>query len=139
MRSSESSVKTLEFLYIQEMRSSLASEVRTSSGTVYLRKPKQLRIEQSGPERQLIVSSGKAVYVYTQRFKQVLQDSWDRWFSKNTFFPGLSGFSGTLQKLTQEYQWEIRGVGELNGEKTVEVSLRRSGEGGPKDRLDIWV
>lgn len=139
MRSSESSVRTMQFRYVQEMRSSLANEVRISSGTVYLRKPRDLRIEQSGPERQLIVASGKSVFVYTPRFKQVLKDSWDRWIERNTFFPGLSGFSDTLQKLTRDYRWEIRGDGEIDGEKTLQVTLHRKGEGEPADHLDLWL
>lgn len=138
MARSDSTIKSMSFGYIQEVRSSLTSEVQTSSGIAYFSKPRNLRIEQKEPERQLIVSSGKTVFIYTPRFHQVIKDSWNNWFSKNSFFPGLVGFSETLKKLKKDYNWTIVGVDDLNGEETFSVRLENAGDD-TGQRLNLWV
>ena len=138
MSESDSSTESIQFDYIQEMSSSLSAEVRKSSGTAYFKKPKNLRIDQKGPERQLIVSSGRNVFIYTPRFNQVLKDSWDGWFAKSIFFPGLIGFEKTLEKLKKDYEWKIVGVSDLNGEKTWSVRLTQTPPGGGAD-LSLWL
>lgn len=135
---SDLSLESIQFNYLQEMHSTLTSEVHSSSGIAYLKKPKELRIEQIEPEKQLIVSSGKNVFIYTPRFKQVIQESWNRWFANNLFFPGILGFSETFQRFKNEYHWEITGTLELNGEKLVTVHLQSLSK--EKDHhLNLWV
>ena len=137
MAQADAALKTVSFDYVQELRSEAASEARRSSGTASIRKPRSLRIEQTDPERQLVVSDGHSVYVYTPRFHQVLKDSWKHWLSQNLFFPGLSGFSDTLKKLEEDYTWEILGEVQLRGEKTLALRLKKNGT--PGESLDLWV
>ena len=137
MREANSSISSIRFNYVQEMTSELSREARKSSGKAYVKKPRNLRIEQKEPEDQLVVTSGKNVFVYTPRFNQVLKDSWKRWFSKNSFFPGLVGFDETMSKLKKQYEWKIMGASEINGEQTVNVHLRNSA--GQDDQLNLWL
>lgn len=139
MMESEKSLKSLSFDFVQETHSAVTMEKRESSGTAYVKKPKQLRIEQNEPEKQLLVSDGKTVYVYTPRFNQVVKDSWKKWFSKNLFFPGMTGFSEMLQKLKEDYQWEIGSADILNGEKTIAVLLRNNRVKNGDERLKLWL
>ena len=139
MMGSEASLRSLKFDFVQKAQSSLTSENRESSGTAYIRKPKQLRIEQNEPEKQLMVSNGKTVYIYTPRFNQVVKDSWNRWFSQNLFFPGLAGFSEMLEKLKSEYQWEISSMTVLNGENTIMVQLIPTEKKNSEERLKLWL
>lgn len=138
MAGTDASLESVRFSYVQEMHSDLSSEVRKSSGMAYFKRPKQLRVEQTEPETQLIVSAGKAVFIYTPRFNQVLKDSWDRWFSKNVFFPGLLGFSETFKKLKKEYRWQILGETDMDGNKTVVVQLNSNMQG-ENQQLKLWI
>ena len=137
MAQSDASLESVRFTYVQEMRSSLTEEVQTSSGIACFKKPRNLRIEQKEPLPQLIVSSGKYVFIYTPRFKQVLKDSWDRYFSKSSFFPGLIGFQETMQKLKDRYQWNVAEVSDLNGEKILHLRLKSLGT--DTDQMDLWI
>lgn len=138
MMESESSLKTLKFDFVQETCSALNSERHESSGTAYVRKPKQLRIEQNEPEKQLLISDGKTVYVYTPRFNQVIKDSWKKWFSKNLFFPGIAGFVEMIETLKKDYQWTVNGLAQLDGVNTVIVQLTCSDKK-RDERLKLWV
>jgi len=141
MALSDSSLESVQFNYSQKMVSSLTKEVRASSGTAYFKKPGMLRIEQVKPERQLIVSAGKFVFIYTPRFHQVIKKLWKRYFSDHLFFPGLLGFSDTLKKLKKEYQWKIVGTDMVGGEKTLTVRLKSLSQDrqGRTGHLDLWV
>ncbi len=138
MRKSDESVGSVQFSFIQETRSTLTSEVQVSSGTAYIRRPKQFRIEQVYPERQIVVSDGKKLSIYTPRFKQVIEDSWKRWMSQNSFFPGLAGFSGAFEKLRVNYAWKIDG--ECGAKDGGGIRVRLSGRGAESERgLELCV
>lgn len=132
--SHDASIRSLQFDFKQEVKSGLSKEKQSASGTAYFKKPKNLRIEQTDPENQVIVTSGKSVFIYTPRFKQAFKDSWSRWAQKNLFFPGLLGVSETFEKLKKDFKWEIGGVETLNGEKTWSVRLR-----GKSDEIKFWL
>jgi chaperone LolA len=138
MAESESRVTSMEFDYQQQMESSLTSEKRISEGKVYIKKPKQVRIEQKTPENQTIVTSGKSVYIYTPRFQQVIEQRWEDWFTKNMFFPGLSGFSDALKKLKKEYRWQIQSSAGMQDPSTIWVRLVKENKDG-KEQLDLWI
>ena len=135
----ESSMESIRFDYVQEMRSELTSEIKQSSGTAYFKKPKQLRVEQQTPEPQLIVSEGKTIFIYTPRFGQVLKDSWTKWSSQNLLFPGLVTFSNTFQNLKKNYSWEILESVEINGEKNLVVKLIPTTKTQEKSWLKLWL
>lgn len=116
-------VEGLSFHYLQEMRSELNSTVRHSSGTAVLLKPRHFRLEQTQPEPQTVVSSGKTVFIYTPRFRQAVKNSWNKWLSENLLFPGLATFSDAMKKLKGDYEWSILEEREMNGEKTICVRL----------------
>ena len=127
-----------KFEYFQEMRSAAASEVVKAKGLAYFMKPRNFRIEQSEPDRQIIVASGKSVFVYTPKFKQALKDSWKRWAKKNSFFPGLFGSSETFEHLEKNFLWEIGQVEALGGEKVLKVALKESGSL-TDEGLSLWL
>ena len=137
MRESDSTLTGLEFQYVQVMTSALSSETQRSSGVAYFSKPRSLRVEQKEPENQLVVASGKNVFIYTPRFNQVLKDSWDRWFKRNSFFPGLMGFQETVDRLKKQYEWKILGHFDLNGESTVNIRLKKPS--GDREELNLWL
>lgn len=97
-----------------------------------------LRIEQDSPERQVIVTQGKNVFIHTPRFNQVLKDSWKNWSRKNSFLPGLFGSSGTLERLQKDYVWNMESGENLNGEETVVVRLESNAEG-VDEELKLWL
>ena len=138
MAESDLNLQTLEFNFTQEAASSLAEEKRRSSGAAYVQKPKKFRIEQVEPEKQLLISDGKSVYVYTPRFNQVVKDSYKKWFSKNIFFPGMSGFSNTLEQLNKEYLWVLKDEGALDGEKTFVAELTPFDKD-RKETIKLWI
>ncbi len=138
MAESDAGLQSVRFDYVQEMKSGLTDEVQTSSGTAYFKKPKNLRIEQKEPMPQLVVSSGKSVFIYTPRFKQVLKDSWNHYFAKGSFFPGLIGFQQTLEKLKSDYRWSLGASSEMNGEKMFRLNLENKSPQ-DKDQLNLWI
>ena len=142
MQEHDAAIHSLEFTFVQRVRSSLDSQTKESAGSAFIVKPKQVRIDQLRPEKQLVIGSGKTVYIYTPRFNQVLKSSWDKWVSNNFAFPGLSGFSQTLQKMKENYVWEIVSEpssetgSETSGEtRLIEVLLKN----GTKETLHLWV
>ncbi len=138
MLTSDQQLSSLKIEYAQKMTSSLTAETKESSGKAFLRKPRELRIEQSNPESQLIVSSGKNVFIYTPRFRQVVKDSWQRWSDNQFLLPGVSGFGQTLDRLKKDYNWEVLGSAEIKGVKTILVRMTRPGN---KDgeKLKVWI
>ena len=130
----DSEIKSVQFNFTQEMKSGLSKEVQKAAGTAYFKKPKNLRIDQASPEKQTVVTAGKSVFIYTPRFNQALKDSWSAWAAKNSFFPGLFGVSDTFKKLKKDYAWEVVGSENLNGEKTLSVSLK-----GRDGILKFWL
>ncbi|OGR88429.1 MAG: hypothetical protein A3A86_08275 [Elusimicrobia bacterium RIFCSPLOWO2_01_FULL_60_11] len=138
IREQDKTLSSAQFEYVQEMRSSQSPEVVRSKGRAYYRKPQMLRIEQESPERQIIVTRGKDVFIHTPRFNQVLKDSWKNWSRKNSFLPGLFGSSGTLERLEKDYTWKMENSEDLNGEETVVVRLK-SAVKGAGDGLTLWL
>ena len=138
IKSQGAQIQGLQFDYRQEMTSSLSPEVQKASGTAYIKKPKSLRIEQRDPEPQVIVGSGKNIFIYTPRFKQVLKDSWKRWVKKNPLLPGLFGESETFERLKKDFRWEVSGREDMNGEKTIHLRLRENPEPDGQE-LILWL
>lgn len=140
-RMADSNVRlgSLSFEYSQVLTSSLSAETKKSTGKAYFRKPSELRIEQSEPESQLIVASGKNVYIYTPRFKQVLKDSWKKWSNANFLFPGLASFGQTLARMKDDYSWEVQGSSTLGGQKTLLLHLARKGAKPGSEDIYLWV
>ena len=138
IREQDGKLMSAQFEYVQEMRSSKSLETARSKGKAYYQKPQMLRLEQEAPERQVIVTQGKSVFIYTPRFKQVLKDSWKNWSRRNSFLPGLFGSSGTLERLEKDYAWKMENGENLNGEETVVVSLNSKVEGAG-DGLKLWL
>lgn len=139
MADSNARLGSLSFEYSQVLSSSLSLETKKSTGKAYFRKPSELRIEQSEPESQLIIASGKSVYIYTPRFKQVLKDSWKKWSNTNFLFPGLASFGQTLVRMKDDYSWEIQGSSTLGGQKTVLLHLSRKGARPGSEDIYLWV
>ena len=138
IKSEETQIKSLQFDYEQEMTSELSREIQKASGTAYIQKPKSLRIEQKDPEKQVIVGSGKIVFIYTPRFNQVLKDSWSRWVKNNPLLPGLFGGPETFERLKSHFQWEVAGLEDLNGEKTIHLRLKENTASGGEE-LILWL
>lgn len=135
MSESSQKVESLSFSYIQELRSSLSPGVSRSSGTAVFQKPRNLRLEQTEPEPQMVISSGKTVFIYTPRFRQVIKNSWKGWLSQNLLFPGLTTFSDALKNLKREYEWQMDAAPSHQGEK--QLCLRLSRNRLPKDHYLI--
>lgn len=138
MQESEAALQGVQFDYRQEMRSELTPEVKRSSGTAYILRPRNIRIEQKAPSSQLIVSEGRTVYVYTPQFRQVLRDSWKKWFSSNVVFPGLLTFSDTYGSLKRDYAWEMLPPRNLDGQEMLAVRLRPLDEK-KTESLELWI
>ena len=136
IREQDRKLESIQFEYIQEMRSSQSRETAKSQGRAYFQKPQSVRIDQESPERQVIVTQGKTVFIYTPRFNQVLKDTWKNWSRKNSFLPGLFGSSGTLDRLEKDYAWTLENGEKLNGEDTVVVRLKPAAEG---EDLKLWL
>jgi len=129
-----------QFEYVQEMRSSQTPEMIESKGKVYYQRPKKLRIEMESPERQVIVTQGKSVFIYTPRFNQVLKTSWKNWSEKDVFLllPGFFGSSGALEQLKKDYVWNVESRENLNDEETVAVRLQSSAQDSNKV-VSLWL
>ncbi|OGR81403.1 MAG: hypothetical protein A3I11_07500 [Elusimicrobia bacterium RIFCSPLOWO2_02_FULL_39_32] len=124
MEESSRSIESAQFKFIQEMKSSLSDEIKESSGTVIFKKPKFLKIEQRSPEHQIIVTSGKTVFIYTPRFNQVIKKDWNEWMEANFFFPGITQISGSLEKLKKDYDWSLENHSNALFKKEVRVRLK---------------
>jgi len=89
--------------FTQETFSPGVSEAVKAEGTVYFKRPHMMRWEYSLPEPQLIVTSGREVYVYEKEARQVMVYPGDRLLSSDiskAFFFG----KGDLKRLfTVEY------------------------------------
>jgi outer membrane lipoprotein-sorting protein len=132
-------LKAVSFEYVQELRSEGSAETVKSTGKAYFSKPKSLRVEQKLPEAQMIVSSGKHVYIYTPRFKQVLRDSWSRWARQNSFLPGMFGSAETLDRLKKDFSWKVGASETVSSEKTIKVQLVENIEADPAQVLYLWL
>lgn len=139
MREADSALKSVQFDFTQETRSELTPEVRKSSGTAWARKPRDLRLEQKSPEEQLIVASGKTVTVYTPRFKQALTQKADSWFGQNLLFPGLAGFSGTLDRLANDFIWTLSEEMNADGGRTIKARLEGKAAKREGETLILWI
>ncbi len=139
MLASDLRLTSLKVDYAQKMTSSLTAEVKKTSGTAYLRKPRELRIEQGDPEPQIIVASGKTVQIYTPRFRQVVKDSWQRWSDSQLLLPGIAGFGQTLDRLKKEYAWDIQGSTVIKGMNMILLKLSKPDGAAERENLTMWI
>lgn len=140
MLASDRQLTSLKVDYAQRLTSSLTAEVRKTSGTAYLRKPRELRIEQGEPEPQVIVASGKTVQIYTPRFRQVVKDSWQRWSDSQLLLPGIAGFGQTLERLKKDYAWDIQGSTVIKGMNMILLKLTKpEGAAAERENLTMWI
>ncbi len=135
IQEADKNLKSIKFEYSQEMKSAESSKSSTVIGKAFFVKPNRLRVELESPEKQLIVTSGKFLYVYTPRFNQVLKDSWKHWARSNFFFPGLFGSSGSFEMLKNSYQWSL---GQSNDPSTIKLTLVGKSSG-QAESVDLWL
>ncbi|MBI2916061.1 MAG: outer membrane lipoprotein carrier protein LolA [Elusimicrobia bacterium] len=139
MQASAETVQSLQFQYVQELRSLQSAESRVSTGTVFYKKPKWMRIEHSNTENQITITQGKVVYIVTPRFNQVVQQSWDDWFQKNFWSLGLADFSPLLEKAMKEYNWSLLENKEFQGEKMIRIALKNRTDPEGTPAITLWI
>lgn len=108
--------KTMEVRFKQENHLRSLGRTTRSTGRLLLSKPGRIRVEYTEPEKQLIVSDGKKLWIFTERLNQVIVSH-------------VSGMgSGSVPLLF------LAGKGDLN--KNFHVELEE--EGVPKRKEGIW-
>lgn len=109
MENAEKSITSVSFDYHQEISFSLTREKQLNSGSALFQKPSGVKITQSKPIQQTIISDGSKVWVYTPEYGQVIQDSWKKW-TKNSLVPdSLVNMGQNWKDLKKRYVFAYAG------------------------------
>ena len=139
MKKTYLALNSVQFDYEQLATSTLTTEMRVSTGTLYFKKPRFVRIEQKSPEIQFIIANGKEVTLYTPRFHQAMIEPWDRWANGNLLLMCLSGSLESLKTLEMEYEWTIVGDAILEKVPTWVVHLSPLNDKINLSLIRIWI
>jgi outer membrane lipoprotein carrier protein len=101
IENADKSVNTIRFDFVQNVRFTEMNNENVVKGQATFAKPNRMRIEKTEPDRQVTISDGKTMWVYTPSYKQAWQGSWQGWVKAKAIPPGLvpvGGYVGELRK-----------------------------------------
>lgn len=87
-------LNSLSARYRQVVRLEEAGTTQTIEGKIQYLKPERLRIEHSRPERQTVVSDGKAIWIHRHSSNQVIQSDLADWRKADPMVASLLDFGG---------------------------------------------
>jgi outer membrane lipoprotein-sorting protein len=114
----ESSIQDIRFRYVLHAREG-QFQGRTS-GELMLKKPSQLRIAQSKPEKLTILTDGAKLWLYSARQQQVLIGDWARWVQASKFPLTLMNVIGAFGAGS----WKQRYQGYFEGHEDGQYKVR---------------
>jgi outer membrane lipoprotein carrier protein len=126
-------VTTMRARFAQSVRVEGSDTVQTVEGEVLFKKPDLLRLTHTVPEKQVVVSDGKSLWVWRESTNQVIQTPLDKWRSSEPLAKGLLDFGRTADLLTR-YDAKVSTVSTPgpDGHRTFELLLTTK----PADRKD---
>jgi outer membrane lipoprotein-sorting protein len=95
MDQTQQSLEDVSFQFVQRTRRGELPEERTA-GEVWAKKPTGLRVVQTVPQKQVLVTDGKTFWLHTPSQKQQLKGDWQAWVQRSRFPLPLIDFMGTL-------------------------------------------
>ena len=95
MERNQSQLEDVSFDFVERIHQGDFPEQRVS-GKVQARKPHSLRVEQTAPEKLVLVTRGETVSVYMPAQKQQLTGDWKAWVRQSRFPLPLIDFLGTF-------------------------------------------
>ncbi len=118
MSQAQQSIQDIRFDYVMHARQSQV-QGRTR-GVLYLKKPGHLKITQTEPEKQTILTDGKTLWLYSPKQKQVLKGDWKAWVEHSHFPLVLMDFIGAFGA----NRWQDRYHGTLEGHDDKQYQIR---------------
>ncbi|MBI5202309.1 MAG: outer membrane lipoprotein carrier protein LolA [Elusimicrobia bacterium] len=90
----DAKLTALKGRYVQTVNMEETGTVQTIEGKIEYLKPDRLRIEHVRPERQIVVSDGKAIWVHRLSSNQVIQSELADWRKADPMINSLLDFGG---------------------------------------------
>ena len=90
----DAKLTSLKGRYLQTVNMEETGTVQTIEGKIEYLKPDRLRIEHTRPERQIVVSDGKAIWVHRLSSNQVIQSELSDWRKADPMINSLLDFGG---------------------------------------------
>jgi outer membrane lipoprotein carrier protein len=126
MQSAESGMERIRFSFRQQIAFTGVSSTTTVNGKALFAKGGKFRIEKMQPERQLTISNGKSLWVYTPAYNQVWQGTPKRWMDSTLLPKGMLPFNNYVADLQKYFDLKLGAV--TAADNTVELKAE------PKDQ-----
>ncbi|MFH1541046.1 MAG: outer membrane lipoprotein carrier protein LolA [Elusimicrobiota bacterium] len=103
MEDADSKITDISFSFKQEILITITQEKSNITGKAIFKKPDLFRIEHLEPEKQIVISDGKEIFFYQQKFNQVTIDDRNSFSDRGNFSKGIFNFSATISTLKNNY------------------------------------
>jgi outer membrane lipoprotein-sorting protein len=106
MDHAQRTVQDIQFKYVMHARQG-QFQGRTQ-GELELKKPSQLKLRQTSPEKLTIFTDGKTLWLYSPKQKQVLKGDWADWVTRSRFPLPLMNFIGAFGSGSWQQDYESK-------------------------------
>ena len=148
MSKNESSLKTIQIEFTQEMNLKIVNEKNVFSGQIVYKKPDKIYYQTftstaNDSAKQIIVSNGDKLWFYNIEGNQVFVDRWKNWKGIGFFTPGLFNPKGKMSDFKKLYNFSLDSEDEKNyvllltPKKKIKTGLEQ--QLGDTFKFYIWV
>lgn len=106
MEQTQRSIRDLRFKFVEQVRQADWPEEKIR-GEVFFKRPHHLRITQTSPEKQIIISDGTTVWIHSPSLNQQMVGAWQSWIQKTHFPLPLIDFAGQWSQESWKKRYQI--------------------------------
>lgn len=102
VEAADQALETLHCRFVQLMKIPGYGVDQKGEGEIWFQKERKLRVEQSTPRKQSIVSDGERIWIFTEETNQVVEQTWKAFEQNAMMSRGLAQF-GSYKDLRERY------------------------------------
>ena len=135
MEQAEEEISSVQFDFKQYLSIPYSGEQQEITGKAYFRKPMNIRVEHSKPEKNIFITDGTHAWYYSKSLKQVMAGTWEEIAQgSSNFFRGILNINQFMDDLMERYNIS------LNGKKGSLYELLVTPKGGKAMyEMTIWI
>jgi chaperone LolA len=134
MEQAQLALEDARFEFSQKMTQGDFPEQRVT-GEVQIKKPQSLRVVQTSPDKQVLISDGETFWLYSPAQNQQLTGDWKAWLKRSQFPLPLIDFLGTFTPERWRSQYRVL----FGGHQDKEYELRFKPLKPGLQPLTLWV